>query len=99
MTNTNANEETIEMLKVLKEQAVKSCDDTAILDVTIDSFMFVIDKAIEALQHQKVGKWKKIKAIQYFVGGYSCSICQTVEEQPLEYCNCCGARMEVENDT
>lgn len=55
-----------------------------------------LDKAIEALQHQKVGKWKKIKAIQYFVGGYSCSICQTVEEQPLEYCNCCGARMEVE---
>lgn len=50
---------------------------------------------IEALKHQKVGKWKKIKAIQYFVGGYSCSICQTFEEQPLEYCNCCGARMEV----
>lgn len=78
------NEETI---KILKDCELNPC---------VPSDKEAVNVAIKALEHQKVGKWKKIKAIQYFVGGYSCSICQTVEEQPLEYCNCCGARMEVE---
>ena len=79
-----------EGIKILKDCELNPC---------VPSDKEAVNVAIKALEHQKVGKWKKIKAIQYFVGGYSCSICQTVEEQPLEYCNCCGARMEVENDT
>lgn len=45
-------EELIIMLKILKEQALKSCKDTAVIDVNIDSFKFVIDEAIEALEQQ-----------------------------------------------
>jgi hypothetical protein len=44
------NRETIEMLKILKRQALKSHNDTAVLEVKIDSFNFVLDEAIEALE-------------------------------------------------
>ena len=47
-------EELIAMLKTLKEQALKSCRDTAILDVKIDSFIFVIDMAIKTLEQKDV---------------------------------------------
>ena len=43
------NKEIVDMLKLLKEQAVKSCNDTAIIDVKKDSFDFVMDSAIKAL--------------------------------------------------
>jgi rubrerythrin len=46
------NRETIEMLKILKEQALKSHNDTAVLEVKIDSFNFVLDEAIKALEQQ-----------------------------------------------
>lgn len=42
--------EVVPMLKIIKEQAVKSCNDTAIIDVKIDSFNFVIDSTIELLE-------------------------------------------------
>lgn len=45
-------EELIIMLKTLKEQALKSCKDTAVIDVNIDSFNFVIDEVIKALEQQ-----------------------------------------------
>lgn len=46
------NRETIEMLKMLKAQALKSCNDTAVLEVKIDSFNFVLDEAIKTLEQQ-----------------------------------------------
>ena len=50
-------EEVITMLKALKEQSLKSCKDTAILDVNIDSFNFVIDEAIKALEQELKTGW------------------------------------------
>lgn len=44
------NEEIVKSLEVLKEQALKSHNDTAIIDVKVDSFVFVIQSAINALQ-------------------------------------------------
>jgi cysteinyl-tRNA synthetase len=44
------NREIIEMLKILKEQSFKSHNDTAVLEVKIDSFNFVLDKAIKSLE-------------------------------------------------
>lgn len=52
--------ETIEMLKILKEQALSSCNDTAIIDVKKDSFIFVINMAIKLLEQEPV--LDKIKA-------------------------------------
>lgn len=46
------NRETIAMLKMLKEQALKSHNDTAVLEVKIDSFNFVLDEAIKALEQE-----------------------------------------------
>lgn len=46
------NRETIEMLKMLKDQALKSHNDTAVLEVKIDSFNFVLDEAIKALEQE-----------------------------------------------
>lgn len=51
------NRETIEMLKMLKEQALKSHNDTAVLEVKIDSFNFVLDEAIKALEQQEKTGW------------------------------------------
>lgn len=45
--------ETIAMLRTLKAQAVESHNDTAVLEVKIDSFNFVLDEAIEALKQQE----------------------------------------------
>ena len=42
--------EIIEMLKVLKEQALKSHNDTAIIDVKKDSFIYVMNVAINSLE-------------------------------------------------
>ena len=44
--------ELIEMLKIIKEQAIKSNNDTAIIDVKIDSFNFVIGETIKALEQE-----------------------------------------------
>jgi len=44
------NREIIEMLKILKEQSFKSHNDTAVLEVKIDSFNFVLDEAIKSLE-------------------------------------------------
>lgn len=44
------NREIIEMLKILKERSFKSHNDTAVLEVKIDSFNFVLDKAIKKLE-------------------------------------------------
>lgn len=44
--------ETIEMLKILKEQALSSCNDTLIIDVKKDSFIFVINMSIIALEQE-----------------------------------------------
>ena len=49
--------EIIEALTLLKEQALKSHNDTAILEVKKDSFNFVIDQAIEALKDNKEDKF------------------------------------------
>lgn len=46
------NREIIEMLKMLKEQALKSHNDTAVLEVKIDSFNFVLDEAIKVLKQE-----------------------------------------------
>lgn len=43
-------EETIKALSILKEQALKSHNDTAVIDVKKDSFVFVIQSAIEILE-------------------------------------------------
>ena len=45
-------EEMIEHLKLLKDSAVKSAKDTALIDVKIDSFYFVIDAAVDALEQE-----------------------------------------------
>ena len=45
-----ARKEIIEMLKVLKEQALKSHNDTAIIDVKKDSFIYVMNVAINSLE-------------------------------------------------
>ena len=55
------NSEEIEMLKVLKEQAIESYDNRVYVDVKFDSFNFVIDQAIKALERdnrKKVLKWQ-----------------------------------------
>lgn len=44
--------ETIEMLKILKKQALSSCNDTVIIDVKKDSFIFVINMSIKALEQE-----------------------------------------------
>ena len=46
------NTEVIEMLSTLKKQALRSHNDTAVLDVNIDSFVFVIDAAIKKIEEQ-----------------------------------------------
>lgn len=51
------NREIIEMLKVLKEQALKSHNDTAVLGVKIASFNFVLDEAIKSLEQQPCEDW------------------------------------------
>ena len=54
------NREIIEMLKILKEQSFKSHNDTAVLEVKIDSFNFVLDKAIKKLESWE-NKVKKVR--------------------------------------
>lgn len=46
------NTEVIEMLKTLKEQAIRSYNDTVILDVKLDSFIFVINEAIKVIEKE-----------------------------------------------
>ena len=47
-------EEAIEMLKTLKEQARNSGANTFVWDINIDSFNFVIDMAIKALEQEPI---------------------------------------------
>ncbi len=49
MTNKDELENSIEMLKILKEQARESGANTFIWDITLESFNFVIDKTIKDL--------------------------------------------------
>lgn len=44
--------EIVESLKLLKEQAQKSHNDTAILNVKVESFVWVIESAIQALSQE-----------------------------------------------
>ena len=53
------NKEIVEMLKLLKEQAMKSSNDTAIIDVKKDSFDFVMDSAIKALKQEQQSEWER----------------------------------------
>ena len=49
-------EELIEALTILKEQALKSNNDTAVINVNVDSFTFVIESAIKALEQEQTTK-------------------------------------------
>lgn len=49
ISNKDEIENSIEMLKILKEQARESGANTFIFDVTKESFDFVIDKSIKDL--------------------------------------------------
>lgn len=49
MANKDDIENSIEMLKILKEQARESGANTFIWDITKESFDFVIDKTIKDL--------------------------------------------------
>lgn len=53
MTREESNE-LIDMLTIIKGQAIKSNNDTAIINIKIDSFNFVVDKAIKALEQEPV---------------------------------------------
>ena len=49
MMDNRDTRETIEMLKMIKEQAIKCHNDTLVFGIKIDSFNFVLDKAINLL--------------------------------------------------
>lgn len=56
--------ELIDMLMIIKEQAIKSNNDTAIIDIKIDSFNFVIGETIKALEQEpKTDTLDKIRAV------------------------------------
>lgn len=58
-----------------------------------DEITQMLDMAIEALQEQKVGKWKK----DIDFGGhthYYCSLCNNEGWHTDKYCSECGAKME-----
>ena len=46
------SKELIDMLTIIKGQAIKSNNDTAIINIKIDSFNFVVDKAIKAIEQE-----------------------------------------------
>lgn len=102
------NRETIEMLKMLKEQALKSHNDTAVLEVKIDSFNFVLNEAIKALeQKEKTGHWVNAKVGKLFPSNdFKCSECGNLLDfdgvncgrGDANYCPNCGARMTESED-
>lgn len=49
ISNRDELENSIEMLKILKEQARESGANTFIWDITLESFNFVIDKTVKDL--------------------------------------------------
>ena len=49
ISNKGDIENSIEMLKILKEQARESGANTFIWDITLESFNFVIDKTVKGL--------------------------------------------------
>lgn len=51
MTREESNE-LIDMLTIIKGQAIKSNNDTAIINIKIDSLNFVVDKAIKAIEEK-----------------------------------------------
>lgn len=74
-------EELIESLTLLKEQARNSGSNTFVWDIKIDSFNFVIDSAIKALdQEPKTGHWLMPDK------NYSPKIWRK--------CSCCGTHLE-----
>lgn len=83
------NKEIVEMLKLLKEQAVKSCNDTAIIDVKKDSFYFVMDSAIKALSQEQQSEWERDHEVlkAYADGQESMKPCwiPVSEKLPKEY--------------
>ena len=64
-------EELIKSLTLLKEQARNSGGNTFVGDINIDSFNFVIDSAIEALE--QVPKLQNRCAV--LTHGYLCAFC------------------------
>ena len=74
------NRETIAMLKMLKEQALKSHNDTAVLEVKIGSFNFVLDEAIKALEQEpRKGEWLRMSNLSENEDDrYKCSRCGNV---------------------
>lgn len=63
--------ETIEMLKILKEQALSSCNDTVIIDVKKDSFIFVINMAIKLLEQETILDKIRAKIEELHLIGYA----------------------------
>lgn len=91
------NEELIESLALLKEQARNSGANTFVWDINIDSFNFVMDSAIKAFaQEPKTGHWNDIP--KYKDIAWQCSECGHFTTMKHNYCPNCGAKMESEND-
>lgn len=80
MTIEQTKIELIDMLTIIKMQALKSNNDTVIIDVNIDSFNFVINNSIKAIKElgPKKGRW-----IEHFD-----------ESGSVNYCPNCGVKME-----
>lgn len=94
-------EEIIKMLTILKKQAKENVlfSDTLICDVKLDSFNFVIDRAIKLIkQEPKKGRW--IVAEEFgFCNICECSeckenVCIYKDTDTWNYCPKCGLKME-----
>lgn len=95
-------EEAIKMLTTIKKQAHKSIagDNTIVIwDVNIDSFNFVIDRAIKLIkQEPKAGHWVVSEAFG-FGNICECSECKESvwiykDTETWNYCPKCGLKME-----
>lgn len=87
------NRETIEMLKMLKEQALKSHNDTAVLEVKIDSLNFVLDEAIKALKQEPCEDWYDVPSdemtleqAKQAVKDLRKKLAEYLEQKPCEDC-------------
>lgn len=87
-------EELIKSLTLLKEQASSSGGNTFVWDINIDSFNFVIDSAIKALEQEpKTGHWiEEFNDIEGEVR-FTCSCCGKYQLFGTDFCYNCGAKM------
>ena len=73
-----------------KEEALKWLDTIMTQGEQVDA----LEMAIEALENQKEGRWKKISP----AGIYECTCCgqdvMTSDIECYKFCHGCGARME-----